>query len=1093
MGKIASIEYFRVPPRWLFVKITDDLGNTGWGEASLEGHTQAVEGCLDAYIAQYTGMEADEIEKIWQKSWRMGFYRGGPVFMSALAGLDIALWDLKARKLGLPIYQLLGGKVRDMIKVYAWIGGDRPSDVESQALSRKSQGFTCVKMNGTEDLGWLDSPSALDACVERVKIVKATGMDAGVDFHGRVHRPMAKQLAALLAPCRPLFIEEPLLSEHIEGIKAFSQSTTTPVALGERLHSRWDVKPYLEAACVDILQPDISHVGGISELRRIAAMAEAYDVAIAPHCPLGPIALAANIQVDAATPNFVIQEMSLGIHYNTGGHDLLTYIKNPEVWAVKDGYVPLMTGPGLGIDIDEEKIRSLSQGAEPWLPLPKSFSVKKNGGLRPIDSSVTANTSFARLVGIAMDNRRRTSLANHDPSLRPRDSVCNHSHEHDQSDPEDSDTHPSKQRKPPHSEDSVLGQISLFPLFSTATRAEHMPSPISIGNRTLAPPVDERGVSTAQSSRNSPEPAQIDRQGHYVGPASGASFLLRIQRKLQRQSLVSSDASIFTFGDLPLPESDPRFLILPPRSEAESLLCRYFEFASATHRFLHRPTVEMWLQELYETNGSMRDQAVARSKTALLFMVLACAENYPKSKAGTVDPTSSARFFYAAEDQLAAEKGIIRLTSVQARLAQCIYLLSHSRLNHCWSLFGTTAHLMLALGIHRKYRVDSSSNPDYIDLECRKRTFWCAYNLDTYLSAALGRPRTFHDDDIDQSVMSGPVAHMRLSRIVANVLRDLYNIRPPSTDSQLKLAARYSKDIDTWRSGLTYLLDTDGVDPGLFQPIFLRQRNVLNMACWHAQILVHRPFLLNNFASLANLGSTRNKKTKMDRNKNSKLTDEHVQRCLEAAMNIVGLVDNLNVNGQLYNTFWFTNYFAFCAIVMLYVWSIQQRNSPLDTYLPIFRAATKCQHQTTSIATPGSLAQRYGVVLQELRLELLRLNSHLLNLVVGQKNGNGASDLLLEADESILGQFESADLLALGANNLGFATGTEAPNAGGQLGIGQEDSHGFPDASPGSSIVQMTGWGQFDSLVTGGVGMDAFLAEGAMEGWDLSLTEGFGQ
>ncbi|KAM0322142.1 hypothetical protein ACHAQA_009630 [Verticillium albo-atrum] len=367
MGKITKIEYFRVPPRWLFVKITDDAGNVGWGEASLEGHTQAVEGCLDAWITQYTGMEADEIEQIWQKSWRMGFYRGGPVFMSALAGLDIALWDLKARKLGVPIYQLLGGKVRDTIKVYAWIGGDRPADIEAQALSRKSQGFTCVKMNGTEDLAWLDSPSALDACVERVKTVKATGMDAGVDFHGRVHKPMAKQLAALLAPLRPLFIEEPLLSEHIEGIKAFAHSTTTPIALGERLHSRWDVKPYLEAACVDILQPDISHVGGISELRRIAAMAEAYDVPIAPHCPLGPIALAANIQVDAATPNFAIQEMSLGIHYNTGGHDLLTYIKNPEIWDVKDGYIPLMTGPGLGIEIDEEKIRSLSQGAEPWV------------------------------------------------------------------------------------------------------------------------------------------------------------------------------------------------------------------------------------------------------------------------------------------------------------------------------------------------------------------------------------------------------------------------------------------------------------------------------------------------------------------------------------------------------------------------------------------------------------------------------------------------------------------------------------------------------------------------------------------------------
>jgi len=367
MPKIAHIEYFRVPPRWLFVKITDEAGNIGWGEASLEGHTQAVEGCLDAYIDRYTGMEADDIEHIWQTTWRLGFYRGGPVFMSALAGIDIALWDLKARRLGVPIYQLLGGKVRDKIKVYAWIGGDRPSDVAAQAQERKAQGFTAVKMNGTEDLGWLDSPSALYDCVERLKAVKALGIDAGIDFHGRVHKPMAKQLAKALEPHSPLFIEEPLLSEHPDAIKALSQLTSIPIALGERLYSRWDVRPFLESGAIDILQPDICHCGGISEMRRIAAMAETYDVALAPHCPLGPIALAANVQVAAATANFVIQEMSLGIHYNAGGQDLTSYTHNPEVWKVTGGFIDLMTGPGLGIEIDEEQVRKFSQGAKPWV------------------------------------------------------------------------------------------------------------------------------------------------------------------------------------------------------------------------------------------------------------------------------------------------------------------------------------------------------------------------------------------------------------------------------------------------------------------------------------------------------------------------------------------------------------------------------------------------------------------------------------------------------------------------------------------------------------------------------------------------------
>ncbi|KIA75926.1 mandelate racemase [Aspergillus ustus] len=366
MAPIAQIEYFRIPPRWLFVKVTDANGNHGWGEASLEGHSEAVEGCLVSFTERFCGMDADDIEHIWQNGYRMGFYRGGPVLMSALSGVDIALWDLKARRLGLPIYQLLGGKVRDKLKVYAWIGGDRPGDVEAQARVRIAQGFKAVKMNATEDLAWLDSPHVLDTSVERLKTVKALGIDAGVDFHGRVHKAMAQQLAHKLAPHEPLFIEEPLLSEHPESIAALSRLGPIPIALGERLHSRWDIKPFLESASVSILQPDICHVGGISELRRIAIMAEAYDVALAPHCPLGPIALAANIQVDAVSANFAIQEMSLGIHYNAGSADIDTYIKNPEVWSVHGGMVHLMSGPGLGIEIDENKVRAASVNAVAW-------------------------------------------------------------------------------------------------------------------------------------------------------------------------------------------------------------------------------------------------------------------------------------------------------------------------------------------------------------------------------------------------------------------------------------------------------------------------------------------------------------------------------------------------------------------------------------------------------------------------------------------------------------------------------------------------------------------------------------------------------
>lgn len=225
-------------------------------------------------------------------------------------------------------------------------------------------------MNATEDVNWLDSPAVLQSCVERLKQVKALGLDAGLDFHGRLHRPMAKQLAQALEPYKPLFIEEPLLSEHPEAIKQISGLTSIPIALGERLYTRWDVKRFLEDASVDILQPDVAHAGGISETKRIVSMAEAYDVAIAPHCPLGPIALAACMQIAVSSPNFVIQEMSLGMHYNTeAGHiDLNSYLVDKTVFDIKDGYVAAPSKPGLGVEIDEELVRKISKETEPWQP-----------------------------------------------------------------------------------------------------------------------------------------------------------------------------------------------------------------------------------------------------------------------------------------------------------------------------------------------------------------------------------------------------------------------------------------------------------------------------------------------------------------------------------------------------------------------------------------------------------------------------------------------------------------------------------------------------------------------------------------------------
>jgi galactonate dehydratase len=363
--QIGRIETFHVPPRWLFVRVEAADGAFGWGEASLEGHAEAVDGAFVLLRDRFIGEDPRRIEQIWQVAHRGGFYRGGPVLMSALAGFEQALWDLKGRSLGLPAWEMLGGAVREKIRAYAWIGGDRPHEVAEAARARRAQGFSAVKMNATAELELLASAEVLDEVVERVQAAQAEGMDVGLDFHGRVHKPMAKQLAKRLEPLGLLFIEEPLLVENAEGLREISQLVTTPIALGERLYSRWDFKRFLESGVVDIIQPDLSHAGGLLECRKIAAMAEAYDVAVAPHCPLGPLALASCLQLAACTPNVAIQETSHGIHYNVG-HDLLSYVRNPEVLTAVDGYLPIPQGVGLGVDIDETLVREVDKARENW-------------------------------------------------------------------------------------------------------------------------------------------------------------------------------------------------------------------------------------------------------------------------------------------------------------------------------------------------------------------------------------------------------------------------------------------------------------------------------------------------------------------------------------------------------------------------------------------------------------------------------------------------------------------------------------------------------------------------------------------------------
>ncbi len=366
--KITKLTTYRVPPRWMFLKIETDEGLVGWGEPVIEGRARTVEAAVHELSELLIGQDPSRINDHWQAMYRGGFYRGGPILMSAIAGIDQALWDIKGKALGVPVYELLGGRVRDRMKTYCWVGGDRPADIIEAIRKVRDAGFDTVKMNGSEELGLLATHAAIDRVVAKFAEIRAAfgnTIDFGIDFHGRVALPMARVLLKELEPLRPLFVEEPVLAEHAEAYPQLAQATSIPLAAGERMYSRFDFKRVFERGGIAVLQPDLSHAGGITECHKIAAMAEAYDVALAPHCPLGPVALAACLQIDWVAHNAVLQEQSMGIHYNQGA-ELLDYVKNPGDFHIEGGYVQPSRLPGLGVDVDEERVVANSRGAVDW-------------------------------------------------------------------------------------------------------------------------------------------------------------------------------------------------------------------------------------------------------------------------------------------------------------------------------------------------------------------------------------------------------------------------------------------------------------------------------------------------------------------------------------------------------------------------------------------------------------------------------------------------------------------------------------------------------------------------------------------------------
>lgn len=339
--KITRLETFLVKPRWMFLKIHTNAGIVGYGEPITEGRALTCQTAVKEIEPYLVGKDPRQVVHHWQAIYRHAFYRGGPILTSALSGIDQALWDIKGKALGVPVYELLGGPTRQKVRVYAHAG--TPEEMKKA----QAKGFTAFKTGPAKQrpARYVETPAAVQYAVEKfAELRKAMGndIDIGVDFHGAISPALAKVLIKGLEPYNPMFIEEPCQAQNHDVMADIARGTFLPIATGERVFTKWGFREVLEKKAATILQPDLCHAGGITEVRLIAGMAEAYYASVAPHNPLGPISLAAGVQMAASIPNFLIQEqVSLGEGY----------LKKP--FTVKDGYLELPTAPGLGIELDE--------------------------------------------------------------------------------------------------------------------------------------------------------------------------------------------------------------------------------------------------------------------------------------------------------------------------------------------------------------------------------------------------------------------------------------------------------------------------------------------------------------------------------------------------------------------------------------------------------------------------------------------------------------------------------------------------------------------------------------------------------------------
>lgn len=369
--KITKLETFHVKPRWLFLKISTDEGICGWGEATLEGKSTVVEEAVHVFGRMIIGEDPFNIEHLWQVMYRGSFYRGGPVICSAISGIEQALWDIKGKALGVPVWQLLGGKCRDRIRMYAHItpNVENPSieEVTKWAKKRVEQGFTALKTPMMTPVRHIDTMARVEKYVEKFAAIRETvgkDVDIAIDFHGRVSPAMAQILCRELERYYPMFVEEPVLPENVDAMVRIAQSTTIPIATGERLFTTWGFREVIEKQAAQVLQPDLSHCGGILQTFKIAAMGMNYYCSVAPHNPLGPIALAACLQIDACIPNFLVQEHPT----MPDGHDLGNVLFE-EPFKIVNGYIEVPQKPGLGFEINEDAVKELAYSGDYVCPI----------------------------------------------------------------------------------------------------------------------------------------------------------------------------------------------------------------------------------------------------------------------------------------------------------------------------------------------------------------------------------------------------------------------------------------------------------------------------------------------------------------------------------------------------------------------------------------------------------------------------------------------------------------------------------------------------------------------------------------------------